>query len=1161
MGATQKLAYWEKMMKKLLALVLALSFGLAGAQTQRARRSRIPTGNRVRGVPAKHLMPTAPATSAPIFLRRRGVATINEMMIQPPAFSYGSSINIWILKDKSGRTREIAETGHADSATCRRVSSQLMSLFLEKNKEAEDLVVAGASHFVDHGELGITDVLLKQPRVQEFISAQRELWAAEQVVRLLEDSPGEGADDKSVLQKAREALVLAQRRVEDMRNDPLIQEYLRESSSAEAINTFISEVGRFSHENGLVNIREIPFEPIEQARARIATAAASSRAQVISFEDLLQASGTREAALFTPVLTVPGGRPLELRIPLASLHTANFDEAQRNNRDEVERAIVGNANDRLEVFNDAKARYLQGLRDCGKLSAEELRKVVMLTEVCTAEGVCYKPDKPERITMKEYCTIRLPLNVRLVDRWIGHTKELLKTIADDGKRKDGSRILAFDYATLVDSMLRDWRLPVPRSQVAFDNWRGTARGPVWSLLTAQLSRIGIAPDVIGGEQMVFSVQLDGQDLVVRPMHVIDMARSVLVADPASGATRVLDAWSMRSETAAVTAPVYVSSEGEGLVSDSIRLLAAGDRDDAEARIAAAFSRDPAAAFRSVEREWLGQFPDTHERMLKIQESLKPLVEAIEWKEALETIKSDPSSKEGIRLEIEALHAFLESYPKAPVDLQLSFALQLTGYLAEIQNELNKRGHLPSNPPEPLNDWNVLQAYIPRTMPSQTAARGHRANRIGGGVGPGAPSAVNRKRLEESLSAQGYKGIRLQKALAALLSIQAIAGGRLSGNSYLEARAQLAMTLLADPAPMIREALKTVIDRAPSYWASAVQAGGLPKERSEEWKEADRETQRELTLFEAEAQLLARLEDELRKVHSGLIAADALSSDRSPNLAQLLPVIDAAVGDGRTGSSPAFRRPQQTVKLFSEQRRVMDLLTRLQNASYLRGGVEELLAIARSRISSYESPEAFRDAMPLRANVWFESGDYLRALEALLTPEAPLALYSPTLSWHALPGDGTSKPVSVSARRESSGVAFRAIFNGGRNADVLALEGLSPAEIDALLKDFPQVSEQSWSEYGKVSDQILLTPVALRPELRKLRDLLLGPKLRTLLVKSMVYGRNAPGVSLVRQSANTTVPERTLETIDRVNGDQGRNYRVPSLDEVKQLAISKTKTRQ
>lgn len=1149
-------------MKKLLALVLALSFGVAGAQTQRARRGRIPTGDRARGVPAKDLMPTAPASSAPVFLGRRGVATINEMMIQPPAFSYGSSINIWILKDKSGRTREIAETGHADSATCRRVSSQLISLFLEKNKEAEDLVVAGASHFVDHGELGIAEELLKQPRVQEFLSAQRELWAAEQVVSLLKDSPGEGADGKSVLEKAREALLLAQRRVEDVRNDPLIQQYLRESSSAAAINTFISEVGRFSHENGLVNIREIPFEPIEQARARIAAAAASLRAQVISFEDLLQASGIHEAALFTPVLTVPGGRPVELRVPLASLQTASFDEAERNNRDEVERAIVGNANDRLGVFNDARARYLQDQKNCSKLSAEELRKVVELTEVCTAEGVCYKPDKPERITMKEYCTIRLPLNVRLVDRWIGHTKELLKTIADDAKRKDGSRILAFDYATLVDSMLRDWRLPVPRSQVAFDNWRGTARGPVWSLLTAQLSRIGIAPDVIGGEQMVFSVQLDGQDLVVRPIHVIDMARSVLVADPASGATRVLDAWSMRSETGAVTAPVYTSSEVEGLVRDSIRLLATGDRDGAEARIAAAFSRNPAAAFRSVEREWLGQFPDTHERMLKIQGSLKPFVEAIEWKEALETTKSDPSSKEGIRLEVEALQAFLESYPKAPVDLHLSFALKLAGYLAEIQNELNKRGRLPSNPPARLSDWNVLQAYIPRTMPGQTTVRRHRANRIGGGVGPGAPSGVNRKRLEESLSAQGYKGMRLQKALATLLSIQGNAGARLtSNNSYLEARAQLAMVLLADPAPMIREALKTVIERAPSYWAAAVQAGGLPKERSEEWKDADRATQRELTLFEAEAQLLARLEDELRKIHLGLTAADALSSERSPNLAELLPVIDAAVGNEHTGSSPAFRRPQQTVRLFSEQHRVMDMLTRLQNASYLRGGAEELLAIARARISSYESPEAFRDAIPLRAHVWFESGDYLKALEALLTPEAPLALYSPTLSWRALPGDGTSKPVSVSARRESSGVVFRAIFDGGRKADVLALEGLAPAEIEALLKDFPEVSEQSWSEYGKVSDQILLTPVALRPESRKLRDLLLGPKLRTLLVKSMVYGRNAPGVSLVRPSANTTVPERTLETIDRVNGDQGRNYRVPSLDEVKQLAMAKTKTRQ
>jgi hypothetical protein len=109
-------------MKKFLALAIALCLTTASAQT--TRRKKI--GMKGRSVTAK---PSAQETSTPlpIFLARRGPATITEMMIQPPAFSYGSSINVWILKDKADEMREIAVTGHADSATCRRVSGQVMS--------------------------------------------------------------------------------------------------------------------------------------------------------------------------------------------------------------------------------------------------------------------------------------------------------------------------------------------------------------------------------------------------------------------------------------------------------------------------------------------------------------------------------------------------------------------------------------------------------------------------------------------------------------------------------------------------------------------------------------------------------------------------------------------------------------------------------------------------------------------------------------------------------------------------------------------------------------------------------------------------------------------------------------------------------------------------
>jgi hypothetical protein len=1061
------------------------------------------------------------------------------MMVQPPAFSYGSSINIWLFKDKSHQTREIAVTGHADSATCRRVSGQVMSLFLEKNTEPEDLFVAGAANMVDRGDPAKKQGLLKQKSVEEYLDAQDQLWAAELALQVLTRSGGKGEDDKSAVEQAQIARLSAQRRVDQLRTDDSVQNYLRENESAEAINNFVAEIRRFSGENGLVNIHEVPLELLEQARARIADLAVSPQGKVVSFEDLLENAGMPEAALFTPVLAVPSGRPVELRIPLASLQTANFAEAQRTNRSEVEQAIIGNAKDRLKVFTKSREDDLKDQARCEKLSDEELRKPVSLSEVCTNDGICHTTDKPITTTMLVYCTVNVPFNLKLDTMWIAQTDKLLKRLDEDAERKDGSRVQEFDYATLVDSMLRDWRLPVARSQVAFDMWREVTRGPVWRLLNAQLNRMHIARDVIGGEQMVFSVRVDHDTLIVRPIHVVDLARSVMVADPASGATRVLDAWSMRSQNTGTMAPPAPVPPVQGLVNDAIRLLASGDRRGAETQIKAAFSRDPTAAFRAVEREWLQQFPDTRQQMLATQEELKPLVEVLEWNDGLEAVKFDPSSKEGIREEIEAFHSFLETYPKAPVDLYLSFALRVAGYWADWQNDLNKRAHSSSLP---FTAWTILQAYIPRATSTGIARK---------------TAPVNRKAIEAYLRNQGLKGARLQQAVEAVLSIRRSATDTESDNNHLKARLNLSLLLLRDPAPLISEALKVVITREPAYWATAVRESGLPKEPSIEWTAARNVMDRKLTLFESDAQFLARLADQLQKSYSSLTAADILSVERKPNLSQALSFINVAVGDGRTGSRPAFLGPQQAVQVVIQHRKVMNLLTRLENANYLRRGSDELLAIARSRILDRGSPEAFRDAIPLRANLWFESGNYIKALEALLSLRVPIALYSPTLSWRSLPGDAVKKPLSVTARLDDSRVVFEATFEGDKKADVLVLENLSPADAQALQKDFSDTSPRIWGDYGKVSDQILLTSVPLRPALGKLRDLLLSPSLRTLLVKSMVYGRNAPGSDLVQQT-NGKVTERVVASVDRVSGDQGRTYQIPTLNEVKHLA--KTKVR-
>src|SRR6185369_1462087 len=144
----------------------------------------------------------------------------------------------------------------------------------------------------------------------------------------------------------------------------------------------------------------------------------------------------------------------------------------------------------------------------------------------------------------------------------------------------------------------------------------------------------------------------------------------------------------------------------------------------------------------------------------------------------------------------------------------------------------------------------------------------------------------------------------------------------------------------------------------------------------------------------------------------------------------------------------------------------------------------------------------------RSRLWFESGEYLRALKILFTEKVPIALYHPALKWEVLPGDAAQKPLGVKARLNQDGrVIFTATFDGDKQTDVLAISGLSAVDRDSLLKDFAEIPESFWSDAGKVSDQILFVPVTIRPSSLALRNFLLSENAQLIIMKSMVYGKN------------------------------------------------------
>jgi tetratricopeptide (TPR) repeat protein len=1122
-------------MKKLSILMLAVTLGSAHAQSPGGRRR--PVGIRrpaaQRPAPPVESARPVPARPTPTFLSRRGAASISEMVSEPPTFSYGSSINVWLLTGEDGQIREVGVTGHGDSPTCRRVSGQVMGMFIGKEREPDDLFVAGAAHMVDRGDKEAKLRLEELPVVQEYIKVKDEFDSKEALLELSLIRPREGEGGQSELERLRGEIEALQGRLAEMRGNENVAAYLRETRSADALYAFAREVEEFAQDNGLVTVREIPLALVEAARARIAAAVASGKGAVLSFEDLLAKEDIHEAALFTPLLTVPGGRPVELRIPLARIAAANFEEARRSNRDAVEQAIVGNARQRLVVFNKSKKDYLEQQAECRTYTPEQLREIIYLTEAVSPEGVPYKLDKPKPMTRETYCKVKIPLNLKLVNGWIDNTKELLKSIDEDKELATGSRLEEFNNSTLIDSMLRDWRLPVARSQAAFDAWRGVARGPAWDALGAQLAHLGIAPNAIGGEQMIFSVQVVGPEVIVRPLHVIDMARSVVIIDPSAGVTRVLDAWSLRSSVPDVAAGG--TANVDELVRTAAARLAAHDREGARAQLAEAFSIDPGAAFREVERTWLNLFPDTHRSLVEIQRSLRPVVEAAEWHEAFDRLAEDPAAKESLEEFISAYESMLESYPKMPVDYHLDLALILAERVASYENA-RAVGPLALRPR--VTAWSVIQTFAEGTSGARRQ------------VSPGALQAW-RTQIATALRREGLRGERLTRQLALLENIELN-----GGDNFITGRKIVALDIRDDPAPLIQKAVQTVKQRDPAYWAAAVQVAGRPQERSREWQEADQVVKRVLTLFEGSAQSLARAEDSLRKSYWGAQAADYLWSSRNPDLKRLLPVIDAAVGDGSTGSSSAYIGPRSRVDFFIKQGRPMDTLTRAQNASSLQSGSEALLAIARYRITQTDMVEPFRDAIPLRARVWFESGNYLKSLETLLVERVPLALYHPDIKWQALPADASRKPLSVKARREGGRVLFAATFEQGGKADVLAVDGLSAEEADALVGDFNGIEEPLWVDFGKVSDQILMSQVPVRPAVREMRMLLLGSGLRLPIMKSMVYGRSGPGEDLIKSSSAVPALERAVAVTDRVEGDQGHKQRVPTLDEVKRVAAAK-----
>lgn len=198
-------------MKKVIFLILVLALSNVNAQVRRGNRT---TSLRRNPPPASTLEATAPtAFRAPIFLKRQGPASIEEMMLEPPTFNYGSSINVWLAKNNLGEIREVAVTGHGDSATCRRVSAQVMAMLMGKTELPEDLFVAGAAHIIDKGDNEKKLKLEKLEIVEEY-KGYKSLWVSLKFREMLRlKSPGAGTENETAVEKIRGELKMVEQKI------------------------------------------------------------------------------------------------------------------------------------------------------------------------------------------------------------------------------------------------------------------------------------------------------------------------------------------------------------------------------------------------------------------------------------------------------------------------------------------------------------------------------------------------------------------------------------------------------------------------------------------------------------------------------------------------------------------------------------------------------------------------------------------------------------------------------------------------------------------------------------------------------------------------------------------------------------------------------------
>ena len=543
------------------------------------------------GAEAESMITVDVKFTAPDFHQRHEVGTLAEMLNEPPTSIYGSTIDVFLYQDTEQNLREITISGHADSITCGATSGSFASALMYSNAREGDFLLSGAGRMavpkVDPFKI-LLDVI--DPDVNRFISLSRQLS------HLRFQIDGHETSVEEAETKLGMSLNDGQKELDDLEKRETVIEYVSSVRPLAAALAFKRQAVELAERSGLLRLHEVPYSIVESVTERIRLAAQSGEKSVIQFSDFLPTENS-EAVAYIPMMYLSSAEPVVLRISAGEFSPEGLAEAAKLYRSELEAAVIGSAERRLRHANRLLKRSQQQAADCKSMTEEVLNEVIRDVgwEICDRD-TCVENLAAPTVTNREYCDKNVPNLLEARSEWKQEAQEIISRIKLVRQEQYIDRIDAFTHAALVDSMLREWALPFPQAQAAFDHWLEEGRVTAWKSITNALQDAGIGRSALSGESLIFDIRLIDEMLEIRPLMVVDVRRSHVVIEPKLAVTALVNPWELRK---------VVTSAGvsESQASDIGVLLL-----DDPATYAALISSKPRSTASSFIDRQLGQLP-------------------------------------------------------------------------------------------------------------------------------------------------------------------------------------------------------------------------------------------------------------------------------------------------------------------------------------------------------------------------------------------------------------------------------------------------------------------------------------------------------------------------------------------------------------------------